>query len=221
MPLQTIAYASFKAEAERLTNLAVLFSHSVPVLARVLANPAAAAMVPLKPADNFPHDQSNGTVLLQFATGYDQDLARLIVLSVFSYFEAFVRGALAELYELQGGRSAFTRSPRAVLRVTGRATGPIAAAKRRLQTRTTKAGSAIQKSARSSTTLVCVSSRPARSLRRATVEEARPKDRSSFRAPRFPTRFGRHLMSADDRGTPGLLRTFEFETKSPTVRHRS
>lgn len=136
MPLQTNAYKSFKAEAERLTNLVVLFSHSVPVLARVLGDSAAAGVVPIKPADNFPHDRADGPLLLQWAKDYDQDLARLIVLSVFSYFEAYIRGALIEMYELQGGQNSFIKiAERRAARHWALPTGSVAEAKRRLQAR--------------------------------------------------------------------------------------
>lgn len=138
--MQTSAYSAFKGEAERITNLAVLFSHAVPVLTRVIKDPAAAASVALKPADNFPHDNSDGPTLLQFAMGYDQALARLIVLSVFSYFEAYVSAALGEVFDLQGGLENFKRI--AARRATKHWTlppGPIAEAKRRLQTRDDRA----------------------------------------------------------------------------------
>jgi hypothetical protein len=100
---------AFKAQCERLTNLTVVFSHAVPVLSRVLANPAIAASVALKPADNFPHDKADGSLLLAWAKDYSDDLARLIVLSTFSYFEAFVRDALGEVFALQGGVDAFRK----------------------------------------------------------------------------------------------------------------
>src|SRR5262245_7746065 len=87
MALQTKAYLAFKAESERLTNVVVLVSHAVPVLRRVLALPAQATPVPVKPADTFINDQADGTLLQTWAIDYDKELARLVVLSVFSYFE--------------------------------------------------------------------------------------------------------------------------------------
>src|SRR5947208_1644716 len=102
----TSSYLAFKIEAERLTNLISLISHAVPVLTRVLASPEALALVPLKPADNFPHDKATGPLLSTWAEGYSQDLAHVIVLSVYSQFEAYVRGALTEIYERQGGSAA-------------------------------------------------------------------------------------------------------------------
>lgn len=103
----TASYKNFKKQSERLTNLVVLFSHAVPVLSRVLASTDASALVPLKPADNFPHDKATGHMLRMWSAGYSQDLAYTIVLSVFSYFEAYVRGALQEIFSRQGGREAF------------------------------------------------------------------------------------------------------------------
>jgi hypothetical protein len=103
----TNSYLAFKTEAERLTNFVALISHAVPVLKRVMASSEASALIPIKPADNFPHDKSTESLLSLWATNYSQDLAHIIVLAVFSQFEAYVRGALAEIYERQGGPEAF------------------------------------------------------------------------------------------------------------------
>jgi hypothetical protein len=122
-----------------LTNLTVLFSHAVPVLRQVLTSPDLAASVSLKPADNFPHDKSSGPVLLGFASGYDRQLAHLIVLSVFSYFEAYIRGALQEVFDLQGGEAAFvTLARRRVTRNWKSLAPDVIEAKRKLQTREKK-----------------------------------------------------------------------------------
>jgi hypothetical protein len=48
-------------------------------------------------------------MLLLWASNYSQDLAQLIVLSIFSYFEEYVRGAIKEIYNRQGGPEAFIR----------------------------------------------------------------------------------------------------------------
>jgi len=111
----------------------------VPVLRQVLASPTLTAQVSLKPADNFPHDKSTGSALLGFAAGYGQQLAHLIVLSVFSYFEAYIRGALSEIYDLQGGEAAFLAMAQKRVTRHWKSTQPdIIAAKRRLQTREKK-----------------------------------------------------------------------------------
>jgi hypothetical protein len=107
MAQNTEAYLAFKAESERLTNLVALFSHAVPVLKRVLASTQASALVPLKPADSFPNDRATGPMLLDWAQNYDQDLARIIVLTVFSNFEAYIRSVLLEVFERQGGTEDF------------------------------------------------------------------------------------------------------------------
>ena len=106
MRTHTRAYLTFKSEAERLANFVALVSHAVPVLRQVINAAPGSATVVLKPADNFPHDRSTTTMLLSWAAGYDQELARLIVLATFSYFEAYVR-ALREVFALQGGADQF------------------------------------------------------------------------------------------------------------------
>jgi hypothetical protein len=103
MPQNTNAYLAFKAESERLTNLVALFSHAVPVLRRVLNSAQATSLIPLKPADSFPHDKADGPTLLQWAKDYEQDLARMVVLTVFSNFEVYIRAVLLEVFARQGG----------------------------------------------------------------------------------------------------------------------
>lgn len=103
----TTSYKTFRKQSERLTNLTVLFSHAVPVLSRVLASADASTLVPIKPPDNFPNDRATGPMLRMWSAGYSQDLAYTMVLSVFSYFEAYIRGALQEIFDRQGGREAF------------------------------------------------------------------------------------------------------------------
>jgi hypothetical protein len=136
----TKSYLSFKAESERLVNLVVLFSHAVPILAQVLSSPEASALVSLKPPDNFPHDKSTGPVLLSWALDYKQSLAHIVILSVFSYFEAYVRGALQDVYDFQGGSEAFVDlSEKRAKRHWGVAPSEVAEAKRKMQTPDDKA----------------------------------------------------------------------------------
>ena len=135
MSRNTNAYLAFKAESERLTNLVALFSHSVPVLRRVLNSPQATALVPLKPADSFPHDKSDGATLLQWAKDYEQDLSRMIVLTVFSNFEAYIRAVLLEIFDRQGGIESFiTLSEKRSTRFWASAPWELTQAKNKLQT---------------------------------------------------------------------------------------
>jgi len=129
----TNSYLVFKTETERLINLISLISHAVPVLRRVLANPQASAIIALKPADNFPHNRADATLLLRWADEYSQELAHVIVLSVFSQFEAYVRGAISEIYERQGGPEAFvTLAVKQAKRYWASTPSSIANAKRKL-----------------------------------------------------------------------------------------
>jgi hypothetical protein len=131
----TQSYLSFKTQSERLINLIVLFSHAVPVLTQVIGSPEASALVSLKPADNFPHDNTTGPVLLSWTPGYGQNLAHIMVLSVFSYFEAYVRGALQDVYDFQGGPPAFVDlAEKRVTRLWNTAPNNVAEAKRKMQT---------------------------------------------------------------------------------------
>ena len=134
MAQNTRAYLAFKAESERLTNLVALFSHAVPVLTRILASPQASALVPLKPADSFPNDKATGPTLLTWAKDYELDLARIIVLSVFSNFEAYIRSVILEVYDRQGGIENFiTLTEKRSTRYWKSAPPDIAEAKGKLQ----------------------------------------------------------------------------------------
>lgn len=103
----TESYLRFKQEVVRQINLVVLISHAVPVLKRVLADQGASKTIALKPPDNFPHDKTDAPLLQKWAQDYSRVLAHVIVLSVFSQFEAYIRGALDEIYTRQGGPEAF------------------------------------------------------------------------------------------------------------------
>jgi hypothetical protein len=72
-----------------------------------MASSTASTLIPIKPADNFPHDKSTVTTLSEWAKDYSRDLAHIIVLSVFSQFEAYVRAAVTEIYDRQGGPEQF------------------------------------------------------------------------------------------------------------------
>jgi hypothetical protein len=134
MTKHTKAYLAFKTEAERLANFVALVSHAVPVLRRVIAQPSVASQIPLKPADNFPHDRSTEETLDSWAKGYDAELARLVVLATFSYFEAYVKGVLGEIFELQGGAPQFiAHATKRVTRNWGAPSPEIAGAKGKLQ----------------------------------------------------------------------------------------
>jgi hypothetical protein len=103
------AYLKFKEQSENLVGFAVLVSYAVPELVNELkdANPRPGAIR----RSDFYHKSNtcNPPELLQCASTYEQELASYLLLSSFSFFEAFVSGAIEELITFHGGEDRFQK----------------------------------------------------------------------------------------------------------------
>lgn len=105
--MQIQAYLRFKEQSEHLVDFAVLVSYAVPELVNELK-----ATIPRPGAvrrSDFYHQSNtcNPTELIATASTYEQELASYLLLSNFSFFEAFVIGAVEELIEFHGGADTF------------------------------------------------------------------------------------------------------------------
>jgi len=103
------AYLKFKEQSENLVSFAVLVSYAVPELVNELR-----ATTPRPGAirrSDFYHKSNtcNPSELLQSASTYEQELAVYVLLSSFSFFEAFVSGAIEELITFHGGADRFQK----------------------------------------------------------------------------------------------------------------
>jgi hypothetical protein len=101
------AYLRFKEQSEQLVDFAVLVSYAVPGLVNELKGPAPGSGAERR--SDFYHQSNtfNPTELVATASTYEQQLASYLLLSNFSFFEAFVVGAVEELIEFHGGADTF------------------------------------------------------------------------------------------------------------------
>ena len=104
----TKAYQSFKDQIEALWNFAVMICYAVPTLKKNIK--AVEESVPnysIPKNDLFAHDNSTPQQLKLLAADYKHRLTAYLWLSSFSFFEAYVSGALRELFDFHGGVEAF------------------------------------------------------------------------------------------------------------------
>jgi len=103
------AYLQFKEQSERLVSFAVLISYAVPELANELSLPTPSPTAVRRSDFYHKSNTCNPTELLKTASTYEQQLASYVLLSSFSFFEAFVVGAVEELIDFHGGAEEFQR----------------------------------------------------------------------------------------------------------------
>jgi hypothetical protein len=103
------AYLRFKEQSERLVSFAVLISYAVPELVNELEAPAPSPGAVRRSDFYHKSNTCDPPVLLQTASRYEQELASYVLLSSFSFFEAFVVGAVEEFIDFHGGESEFQR----------------------------------------------------------------------------------------------------------------
>jgi hypothetical protein len=107
--VQIQAYLRFREQSERLVGFAVLVSYAVPELVNELSAPSPRPGA-IRRSD-FYHKSSvcDPPGLLRTASTYEQELASYVLLSTFSFFEAFVSGAIEELIAFHGGGATFQK----------------------------------------------------------------------------------------------------------------
>src|SRR3546814_9771302 len=82
---------------------------AVPALKAELSVPGGAATVP---PDHFKAGSNTASELLSYADDYHEELARSALITVFSYFEAYVKDALTEIVDFHGGATKLRASAR-------------------------------------------------------------------------------------------------------------
>jgi hypothetical protein len=131
----SVAYDTFKRSMAQQLDFVVLVSHAVPVLQRVIDSGSSGTFaVPLEPPDFFTQRRLSAAQLTEFAAEYEHDLSRTLIITSFSYFEAYIKALIKEFVAFHGGVDRFrsTASRRATRSLTG--LGPTASvAKRKLQ----------------------------------------------------------------------------------------
>jgi hypothetical protein len=108
MIFSTNAYAIYKKQSEQLLDFAVFVSYSVPLLRSEIAKIKTGAVTSLPRPDFFQKsNRSTPDDLLRIEPDYENRLAAYLLLSAFSFFEAFVTAIIEELILFHGGADDF------------------------------------------------------------------------------------------------------------------
>lgn len=105
----TSAYLVLREQSQALFDFAVLACHAVPALKRDLASVAGTKGAALAPPDYFQPGTTTLAQLSSSAAVYEQRLSMYVLLSTFSFFEAYVKDALLEMLAFHGGQESFAQ----------------------------------------------------------------------------------------------------------------
>jgi hypothetical protein len=107
----TQAYQKFKDQMDALWNFGLMICYAVPTLKKnIKAVEEGIPNYAIPRNDLFAHDDSSPSELRILAKDYKERLTSYLWLSSFSFFEAFVSGALQELIDFHGGAEPFIKS---------------------------------------------------------------------------------------------------------------
>jgi hypothetical protein len=102
----TSAFATYRALSQQHLDFAVLVCTAVPALQPELND----RTTPLKHApDHFKLNPDTKKQLVKYATNYQTELARTNLITLFSYFESYVRIVLQEIIAFHGGDEDFRK----------------------------------------------------------------------------------------------------------------
>jgi hypothetical protein len=110
MITHTDAFKVYRDLGQAHLNFIVLTCHAVPALQAELTIPGATTKIA---PDHFRAGSNTSAELLGYAADYQEELARSALITVFSYFEAYVKDALTEVVAFHGGESEFRQKARA------------------------------------------------------------------------------------------------------------
>lgn len=96
------AYAILRDNSQEFLNFVVLTCTAVPTLTKQIQVSGVTGIS----ADHFK-GSSDAAQLLSYAAVYQESLARMIVITLFSYFEAYVKSLLTEIVDFHGGGTTF------------------------------------------------------------------------------------------------------------------
>jgi hypothetical protein len=126
----TKAFATYKELSQAHIDFAVLVCYAIPLLKAEIASPKPLA----HPPDHFKQKHNAKAYLTAQAAKYQDELARSLHITIFSYFESYVRELLKEISVFHGGDDqikalAHKRSAKFLTTPPG----PVTASKRKLQ----------------------------------------------------------------------------------------
>ena len=123
------AYARLRAQSQEFLDFVVLSSTAIPTLIHRLQATGVQGLTP----DHFK-GSPNLAQLQAFAKNYQGPLARSTVLTLWSLFEAYVKGLLVEIIDFHGGEEKFqTNAERRARIFVAKSSPTIIASKRKLQ----------------------------------------------------------------------------------------
>jgi RiboL-PSP-HEPN len=103
MKAHTDSFINYKTSSQGHIDFVVVVCHAVPALKADLAQSAATlANVP----DHFKLNNNSKSWIAAKASGYTNELARSTLLTVFSYFEGYIKDTLKEIVDFHGGEKA-------------------------------------------------------------------------------------------------------------------
>jgi hypothetical protein len=102
MITHTKAFLVFRTLSQAHINFAVLVCHAVPALR---ADLSLSSIMPTNPPDHFKTDRTPKSEVARYVSSYQDELARVTVNAVFSYFEAYIKDALMEIVEFHGSEA--------------------------------------------------------------------------------------------------------------------
>lgn len=127
----TEAFATYRQNSQANLDFAVLVCHAAPLAVAAMDS----GMLPPKP-DHLQKKATSSALLKARAATYEHELARTVLMSVFSYFEAYVRAVLLEIIKFHGGNGSFVAlSERRARKFLQTPTASAAANRRKLQDR--------------------------------------------------------------------------------------
>ena len=108
MAFSTNAYSVYKRQSEQLLDFAVFVSYAVPLLRSEITRVKKGSVPSLPRPDFFAKsNRSTPDDLLKIEPSYESQLASYLLLSAFSFFEAFVGDIIDELISFHGGTDDF------------------------------------------------------------------------------------------------------------------
>jgi hypothetical protein len=105
----TKAFALYKSQSEAMFNFVVVVCYAVPNFSNQLNDIRTDSNNKLLPPDYFKNDTNSPDGLLQKSANYQNVLAAYVVLSGFSYFEAYISEVITEMINFHGGVDKFKR----------------------------------------------------------------------------------------------------------------
>jgi hypothetical protein len=102
----TKAFATYRLLSQAHLNFVVLVCYAVPALRTDLALSTASLS---NPPDHFKAATNSKADIATYLGAYQEELARSTLITVFSYFESYIKDALVEIVEFHGGKDKFAK----------------------------------------------------------------------------------------------------------------